>query len=78
MSNFDVYSDIIVAHDYVAGATYFYVLTSANYSNLIEMNCTVTYDRVYVKKFFGAPGVDCTTKDPMFGYISIGIVFAPG
>ena len=78
MSNFDVYSDIIVAHDYIAGATYFYVLTSANYSNLIEMNCTVNYDTVYLKKFYGAYGVDCTTKDPMFGYISLGIVFAPG
>ena len=78
MSNFDVYSDIIVAHDYIAGATYFYVLTSANYSNLIEMNCTVNYDTVYVKKFYGLPGIDCLAKDPLFGYISLGIVFAPG
>ena len=37
MSNFDVYSDIIVAHDYIAGATYFYVLTLLLIHSRVEL-----------------------------------------
>ena len=31
LSNFDVYSDGIVAYDYIAGTTYFYVLNNVTY-----------------------------------------------
>ena len=79
MSNFDVYSDINVAHDYIAGATYFFFLwTSANNSHLIEMNCTVSYDTIHFNDYHGQYGVKCIARDPTFGYITLAIVFAPG
>ena len=57
LSNFDVLSDYNVAHDYIAGTTYFYPLwTSANNSHLIGMNCTVSKDTVQFNYFYGAYG----------------------
>ena len=79
MSNFDVYSDINVAHDYIAGAIYVYVLDNdTKLSDIIKMNCTVSYETVHVNEFYGIPGVKCFVKDPTFGYITLAIVFAPG
>ena len=37
MSNFDVYSDINVAYDYIDGATYFYVLALLLILNSVEL-----------------------------------------
>ena len=75
MSNFDVYSDGIVAHDYIAGANYYFLLTANN--TLLDINkldCTnVTYNQ-----FYGTYKINCFAKDPAFGFGTLAIMFAPG
>ena len=57
LSNFDVCSDGIVAYDYIAGATYFYVLNNDTYyQEIIKLNCTVNYDTVVYNEFYGIYG----------------------
>ena len=56
LSNFDVYSDGIVAYDYIAGATYFYCLyDNDTYQGIIDLNCTVNNDTIQYSEFFGTP-----------------------
>ena len=53
LSNFDVYSDGIVAYDYIAGATYFYQLTNSTQptQEIIYLNCTVNNDTIQYNEF---------------------------
>ena len=79
MSNFDVYSDINLAYDYIAGATYFYILLNeTHYPDITRLNCTVSYDTVLYDEFSGFYGVNCFVKEPILGYITLSVVFAPG
>ena len=57
LSNFDVYSDGIVAYDYIAGAPYFYVLTNDTYhQEIIHLNCAVNNDTIQYNEFIGLYG----------------------
>ena len=56
LSNFDVYSDGIVAYDYIAGTTYIYVLSNDTIQEIIYLNCTVNNDTIQYSEFFGASG----------------------
>ena len=51
LSNFDVYSDINVAHDYIAGATYFYGLSNDSYGVYYHLNCIVNNDTIQYNEF---------------------------
>ena len=74
MSNFDVYSDGIVAHDYIAGANYFFMLTNDTLLDISKLDCTnETYNA-----FYGLSNVNCFAKDPAFGYGTLALMFAPG
>ena len=74
MSNFDVYSDGIVAHDYIAGANYFFMLTNDTLLDISKLDCTnVTYSQ-----FYGQYRVNCFAKDPAFGFGTLAVMFAPG
>jgi hypothetical protein len=54
LSNFDVYSDGIVAYDYIAGTTYLYVLSNDTIQEIIYLNCTVNNDTIQYNEFFGS------------------------
>ena len=55
VSNFDVYSDVNLAHDYIAGATYMYMVTNFTYHpELDKLNCTVNVDTIQYNVFNGA------------------------
>ena len=56
LSNFDVYSDGIVAYDYIAGTTYFYVLSNDTIQEIIYLNCTVNNDTIQYSEFIGGYG----------------------
>ena len=56
LSNFDVYSDCIVAYDYIAGTTYFYYLSNDTYQEIIYLNCTLNDDTVQFNEFYGTYG----------------------
>ena len=74
MSNFDVYSDGIVAHDYIAGANYLFMLTNDTLLDISKLDCTnATYN-----EFYGRWNVKCFQKDPEFGYGTLAVMFAPG
>ena len=54
LSNFDIYSDINVAYDYIAGTTYFYFLTNDTYyQEIIYLNCAVNNNTVVYNEFYG-------------------------
>ena len=79
LSNFDVYSDINLAHDYIAGAPYFYILSNDTYhQEIIHLNCTVNDDTIQYNVFLAVNGVNCNAKDLIFGYVTLAIVCAPG
>ena len=57
LSNFDVYSDSIIAYDYIAGKTYLYVLNNDTYhQEIFFLNCTVNNDTVQYNEFYGMYG----------------------
>ena len=70
LSNFDVYSDGIVAYDYIAGVTYFYILSNDTYyQEIIYLNCTVNSDTIQHNEFTGAYGLVSST--PFFYFFCL-------
>ena len=60
LSNFDIYSDGIVAYDYIAGTTYFYPLGN---QEIIDLNCT---DTILYNEFYGIYGWVSSTPFQLF------------
>ena len=60
LSNFDIYSDGIVAYDYIAGATYFYPLGN---QEIHDLKCT---DTILFNEFYGIYGWVSSTSFQLF------------
>ena len=57
LSNFDIYSDGIVAYDYIAGANYNYIYSNDTYyQEIIYLDCTVNNDTIQYNEFTGNYG----------------------
>ena len=78
MSNFDIYSDGIVAHDYIAGSNYYFLLTNDTLLEVLEIISKLDCTNVSYNQLYGQYNVNCFAKDPEFGWGTSAVMFAPG